>query len=70
MAVPAAAPVTMPDEEPTVARLVLPLFHVPPGVGSLNRVVPATQTFIVPVMAAGSASTVSVLTAIQPDGKV
>lgn len=46
--VPADAPVTTPDEEPTVAIPVLPLVHVPPDGELLYVVVEPIHTDVVP----------------------
>lgn len=70
MGVPDATPVTMPDEEPTVARATLLLLQVPPVVGSLRVVVCPTHTFVVPVIAPGAPFTVNGFVTIQPEGKV
>ena len=67
--VPAVTPVTTPEPEPTVA-LALLLLHVPLPVASLSVVVRPTQTFIVPVMAAGSGLMVTMVVLIQPVGNV
>jgi hypothetical protein len=50
--VPAATPVTTPDEEPTVATVRSLLLHTPPEVALLNVVVAATHTVEAPVIAA------------------
>ncbi len=68
VAVPAATPVTTPVPEPTVAVLVFALIHVPELVASLNVVVAPIQTDAVPVMAAGSGLTVTVVVAGIADG--
>ena len=69
VAVPAATPVTMP-EELTVATAVLLEDHVPPEVASFRSVVDPAQTLVVPVMAAtiGRALmvTVAVTLEVQP----
>ena len=49
---PAITPVIIPVL-PTVATAVLLLFHEPPAVASLNRVVLPTQTVGMPVILAG-----------------
>ena len=67
--VPAVTPVTIPDPEPTVA-LALLLLHVPVPVASLSVVVRPTQTFMVPVIAAGNGLIVTTVVLIQPVGKV
>ena len=59
MAVPADAPVTIPDDEPTVATAVLLLLHSPPVTVSANTVVPPGQTCVVPVIVSGSGTTVT-----------
>lgn len=59
-AVPADTPVTIPDVLPTVATPVLPLTHdTPPPVALLRAVVLPAHTTIEPVIADGSALTVS-----------
>ena len=50
VAVPAVAPVTIPELEPTVA-FVLPLVQLPPDVASVSVVVEPTQTVPVPLIA-------------------
>jgi len=67
---PPATPVTIPELEPTVASAVLLLVHVPPVVASLNVVVANGQRTIVPVIAAGSGLTVSVVVVKHPVGAV
>lgn len=62
--VPAATPVTTPDEL-MVAAAVLLLLHTPPPV-FVSVVVKPTHTFIVPVVADGSAFTVTSVVAVQP----
>ena len=66
---PAATPVTMPLVDPIVARVVLPLSHVPPPMASVNVIVEPMHTDVGPAMGA-SALIVSVLVAKQPVGKV
>jgi hypothetical protein len=68
--VPELTPVTIPDEEPTVAQLVLLLLHVPPPVTSLSDVVELAQTTRPPVIAAGVGFTVKDCKAKQPVGIV
>jgi len=60
VAVPAATPVRVPDDEPTVAVLMLLLLHVPPGVASDSapRLSP-TQVNKLPEIGAGGARKVS-----------
>lgn len=48
---PAVTPVTIPDEEPTVAIAAFELVHVPPVTVLLNRVVLPVPTVVMPVMA-------------------
>ena len=68
--VPALTPVTEPVTEPTVATDVLLLVQVPPGVGAVNEIEDATQTFVVPVIGSGNGLTVKDVVAIQPSGSV
>ena len=49
-AVPAKTPVTDPEEEPTVATLINPELHVPPGEASAKVVIAPTQIPEVPVI--------------------
>lgn len=65
--VPGLTPVTIPDEEPTVAMAVLLLLHVTPETVLLRVVVWPTQTVGLPVMAAGAALTVTSTVAEQPE---
>ena len=58
-------PVTIPVDEPMVATVVAAFDHVP-AIASLNVIVKPRQTFVGPVMAAGEASTVTVLDAVVP----
>ena len=53
---PPATPVRIPDEEPMVARAVLPLVQVPPVVASVSVSVDAGQTVPVPPIAARGTS--------------
>jgi hypothetical protein len=55
-------PVTIPDEVPTVAIERLPLLQIPPAVALLSVVVSPGHTVRVPVIAAGSGFTVTVVT--------
>jgi len=55
----------MPDDEPTVARAVLLLAHVPPP-ASLKIVVEPTQTCVTPVTAPGNAFTVITAVDLHP----
>ena len=48
---PAVTPVTIPDEEPTVAIAVLELDHEPPVTVLLKMVVLPVPTVVMPVMA-------------------
>ena len=64
--VPADRPVTNPDDEPTMAAVVLLLLQVPPPVPSLSGVALPTHTLSAPVIATGKALTVIVLTAKHP----
>jgi len=57
--IPAATPVTTPDEEPTVASAGLPLVHVPPNTEFSKDAVAPTHTFAVPVIVAGEMFTIT-----------
>jgi len=57
---PEATPVTIPEEEPTVARLRSLLVHVPPDGDEVSVVVAPTQTVGLPVIADGAELTVTV----------
>lgn len=59
-------PVTMPVAEPTVAAVNPPL-HTPPVVASPNVTLAPAHRFVLPVIAAGDASTVIVLVTVQPE---
>jgi len=69
MAVPpgVAPPVTVPELEPMVATVVLPLAQTPLPVASLSVVVVPGHTFIVPVIAAGDGLTVIVVVVVHPN---
>ncbi len=56
--------------EPTVAKVVLLLLHVPPVVVSPSAIDVVTHTFTLPVMVAGMGLTVSVWVILQPAGNV
>jgi len=62
---PVATPLTIPVD-PTLARLVLLLLHVPPVVASLNAVVDPAHTTRVPVIPAGKGLTVTGVVMKQP----
>lgn len=66
--VPALMPVTRPVEAPIVAMPVLPDIHVPPAVASPSSDVAPMQALRVPVIGAGSGSTVMVVVTAQPVG--
>ena len=70
IAVPASAPPTVPVPTPTTATEISLLDQTPPAVISVSAIVNPAQTFVVPVMAAGSAYTVTIVLARQPVGKV
>jgi len=57
--VPAETPVTIPEEEPTVATEGLPLLHVPPPV-PVSIIEDPTHTLPGPVMAPGVGLTVTI----------
>lgn len=68
MEVPAATPVTTPVPEPAVAIAVLPLLQVPPGVALLTVTAPPeAQIGVMPEIAAGAGSTVTVRMVLQPE---
>ena len=60
VAVPAPTPLTMPEEEPTVARNVLLLAQVPPVVASVSVVADPGQIVVVPLIAPGKGLMVTV----------
>ena len=60
VAVPAVTGVTTPVEEPTVARSVLLLVHVPPATELLNVEGASRQSSVIPVVVLGAALTVTV----------
>ena len=51
-------PVTSPDDEPTVAFVVLKLLHMPGVVGSDNNTESSSHTLVGPTMGEGKAFTV------------
>jgi hypothetical protein len=63
-------PVTIPDNEPTLAIAGLLLLQVPPPVASVNVVVSPEHTINTPDIGAGSASTVTTAVMIHPVGNV
>ena len=63
MQVPAETPVTIPEEEPTVATDVLLLSHVPPETASVKVVTVPVKMVVGPLIGA-SGSTVTVTVAI------
>ena len=69
-AVPANSPVTIPDDEPMMATVVLLLVHVPPAGVEFSVVVNPTQTVSVPVMFVGLALIVTIAVLIQPVASV
>ncbi len=66
--VPEVTPDTTPVVEPTVARALLLLLHVPPP-PSASVAVASMQTWVVPVIAAGNGFTVIVSVTLHPIGK-
>ena len=64
---PAAMPVTTPEDEPTVAVEVLLLLQEPPETDSIKVVVRPAHTVVVPVIAAGTAFTVIAVVRVQPE---
>lgn len=69
VATPVLTPVTMPDDELTVATDVLLLDHDPPVIVCMNGVEASLQTFALPVMAPGVAVMVITALARQPDNR-
>ena len=67
--VPAVTPVTTPPAV-MVATTGVALLHVPPAVTLLKVVVEPMQTLVVPVIAAGSGLTVTVVVTAHPVPKV
>lgn len=63
-------PDTTPVDAPAVATLPSPELHVPPPVASLSVVVAPGHTLNVPVMAAGTGLTVTVVVVKQPVGRI
>ena len=64
---PPDTPDTRPEETPMVATDVVTLLHVPPGVvGTLRAEVAPAHSVSEPLMAPGSAVTVTVLVTKQP----
>jgi hypothetical protein len=59
--VPVATPVTTPEDDPTVATVVVELIHEPPLVASVSVIDDPAQTVLPPLIAAGAAVTVSIL---------
>lgn len=57
VAVPAATPTTVADNDPTVATSTSLLLQVPPGVGSNKVVVPPTHILVVPAIGDGAGVT-------------
>ena len=70
MAVPAATPVAVPLDEPTVTVPVALLVQRPPEGEDESVVVAPSHTFMVPVMVAGVVSTVTDCDAEQLPAKV
>ena len=67
---PAATPVTIPVEAPTVANAVLLLVQVEVPVASVSVVVKPTHTLFEPPIEAGNGLTVTITELRQPVGKV
>ncbi len=66
IAVPVATPVTIPEDDPTVAMPVALLLHVPPGTELPNGLVNPTHTLILPVITPGDGLTDTVVVRTQP----
>ena len=65
-----ATPVTMPDDEPTVANVASLLLHVPPEGASVSVVDRPIQTWPAPEIEAGRLLTVTVVVAMQPEPRL
>lgn len=65
-AVPTEMPVTIPDDEPIIAFVLL-LLQVPPEEGLLSVVVCPIQTYEVPLIVPGIGYTVALTIARHPD---
>jgi hypothetical protein len=66
LAVPALAPKTKPDVNPTLALVVALLLHVPPGAELPSNVEVPTHTDNIPVLASGIGFTVTSTVREQP----
>jgi hypothetical protein len=64
--VPPDTPVTIPEEDPTVAIVVLLLLHTPPGGRQVKVIVLPAHRLVGPVIGPGFGLTVTVITDIQP----
>jgi hypothetical protein len=64
------SPLTTPEVAFTEATLGLLLLHAPPGIASLNVVVPPTQSVVIPVIALGNGLTVTDKVTMLPDNGV
>ncbi len=64
--VPAEIPDTTPEDASTVAIAVLLLVHVPPEMACARVLDAPTHAFVVPVMVASAALTVTCVTEMQP----
>ena len=70
LAVPVEIPATTPVAVPTVAIAELDVLHEPPPVAEERVVLEPTQVLAVPLIAAGSAFTVTVAVRRQPVDKI
>lgn len=68
LVVPAPMPATMPEVKPTVPAVVLLLIHVPLLVALPSVVTLPTQVVLMPVMAEGAGSTVTIAVAVAQPG--
>lgn len=68
MAAPVLTPLTMPDEEPTVATEALLLLHVPPETELESVVVPVPQTDSVPVISPMAGTPITEMTLVAYAG--
>ena len=69
-AVPAAIPLTTPDDDPTVAVPVALLVHTPPDVASVSVMVAPVHTAVGPLIADNELLTFTVASAVHPDDNV
>ena len=64
--IPVVTPITFPDVKPTVATVAVQLVQWPPVVASVKVVASVSQTWNVPSIATGVASTVTRVVTLHP----